>query len=187
MKGRKAKPDALKLAQGNPGKRHISIDPENETPEELPEITGNIPSELSERARGVWKKLVPELSRMRFLKESDRAAFTRYCEYCGEWWRLTKDIEAEGTSYWTESAHGKMQRINPKFIVRERIEKSLERLDDRFGLNPAARQQMMQRLAGVLPSSPPGGLFGEETDEAEAEGRPHAASPIGMLRGGVLH
>ena len=180
-RGRRTEPAAVKIAKGNPGKRPISA-----SSTEATDLKRIAPKELSTAARKIWDQLAPELVRLRFLKESDRAAFSRYCEYFSRWWELTAILAKEGDSYWTESLHGKMQRINPNFQIRDRLEQRLQSLEDRMGLNPAARQQIMQRLAAL----PAGGLFDRATTNGEGEQLSSAVaipSPVGALPKTIVH
>ncbi|CCG42173.1 phage terminase small subunit P27 family [Magnetospirillum molischianum] len=183
-RGRKADPAAVKEAKGNPGRRKTAA-----VADVSADLHTGAPPELSPGARKIWDALAPELARMKFLRETDRAAFARYCVYTAQWWDLTTSIAELGETYETVSAHGTMQRINPKFAVRERIENRLEALEDRFGLNPASRQQILQRMAGITPPPPPGGLFDRGQDGASSsEQAPQPApSPIGLLGSHLLN
>jgi P27 family predicted phage terminase small subunit len=168
MRGRKSDPQAVKDAKGNPGrrKRHEYAACESDN--------GKISAHdrLSDRARKVWDTLSARLERLNFLRETDREVFARYCTYVAQWWDLTDEIKGAGLTYWTESAHGKMRRVAPEFLVRERIENRLEALEDRLGLNPQARQQMLMRLANIQ-ALPPGGLF-DKSNDGTSETKHHA-------------
>ena len=176
-RGPKPEPAEVKRAKGNPGRRPL--------PPETDDASADLastkaPAELEQDAQRIWQKLAPELTRLRFLRETDRGAFARYCEHLAKWWQLTKALRTEGETYLAVSEHNPdgLMRVNPKFLIRERIEKRLEALEDRFGLSPAARQQILQRLAGGLPPPPPGGMF----DQPEPPATPAApASPVGLL------
>lgn len=179
MRGRKSQPAAVKSAKGNPGRRAIPAEPEGKP-------TGRVaaaPRELGAEAKKVWAQMAPELTRLKFLRETDLSAFARYCEHLARWWGLTKDLRKEGETYETQSAHGNMMRVNPKFMVRERIEKRLEPLEDRFGLTPGARMQIMQRLAVVTPV-PVGGLFDGGAEKSAGQTPAAPASPLGLLNRG---
>lgn len=182
-RGRKAEPAELKEAKGNPGRRRIA-----KAPVEPRELVTVAPADLAAEARKVWDRLAPELARLKFLRETDRNAFARYCEHLAAWWAYTKALRIEGETYLAKSEHNPdgLHRVNPKFLLRERIEKRLEVLEDRFGLSPAARQQIIQRLASYTPA-PPGDLF--EAKQPGAPPPPAApASPVGMLsRPAPLH
>lgn len=189
-RGRKAKPAELKRAQGNPGKRALPELPvEAEQKPLAPSKRSSAPKRLTADGRKIWDALAPELKRLKFLRSSDQGAFERYCDTLASYWRVTLELRKAGETYETESAHGRMLRIHPKFMVQERLSRRLDQLEDRFGLSPAARQQIMQRLAAQPPGLPlePGEKAGEgEEAPAPAPGKP---SPIGMLRGGsgALH
>lgn len=182
MRGRKPQPAAVKMAKGNPGRRPVPAEPDGKTPGKV----AVAPRELAKDARAIWTRMAPELTRLKFLRETDLSAFARYCEHLARWWSLTKDLRKEGETYETNSAHGNMLRVNPKFMVRERIEKRLEPLEDRFGLTPGARMQIMQRLAAAPPALPAGGLFGETGDD-KGDGKTPTppVGPLGLLNRGT--
>ena len=117
-------------------------------------IDSRMPKELAPAAREIWAKLAPELERLKFLRATDLFAFTRYCQYAARWIEINKALKTKDLSYWTESAHGKMQRDNPQFRHLVIIEKRLEDLEDRFGLNPMARQRIMLGMAAAAPQLP---------------------------------
>jgi P27 family predicted phage terminase small subunit len=146
------------------------------------------PGGMSAPSLVVWRQIAPELERMNFLRQTDCQAFARYCDALSRFWAVSQKLRKAGTTYWTDSAHGKMQRINPLFIVEERLAKRLTDLEDRFGLTPAARQQIMLRLAqgqGQLPFNPPAGSPGQPDTPAPPGAPPE--SPIGLLAGAKLH
>ncbi len=180
--GRRPKPEAVKDAQGNPGRRKQKN--QADTPDAPTKLDG-APQELSDAARKVWDTIAPGLKQLRFLKDTDRPAFARYCEHAVKWWKLTKDLEDNGLSYLSESAHGKLERVRPNFLIRDRIERKLEALEDRFGMNPAARQQIMMRLAGIAPTNPgDGDLFANQQGVVSGQ-KPktqNAPSAVGLLR-----
>jgi P27 family predicted phage terminase small subunit len=187
MKGRKAKPAEVKAAQGNPGRRPIHHAPD------LPGLSLQPPKDLPAAARRIWEALAPELSRLKLLRATDLGAFARYCEHLARWAELTKALRKSGETYVTQSAHGTMRRIDPNFMVRDRIEGRLHELEDRFGLTPMARQQLLQKLAiAPLPQTPAGNdLFGTQP-EGEAPDAPPAPatlppSPVGLLNRGRLN
>lgn len=189
-RGRKPKPDALKRAQGNPGKRALPELPVEAAQQPLaPPARSSAPARLSEEGRRIWDALAPELERMKFLRSSDQGAFERYCDTLASYWRVTLELREVGETYETESAHGRMLRVHPKFAVQDRLARRLDQLEDRFGLTPAARQQILQRLAAQPTHLPlQSGERPNEAGEALAPSR-NKPSPIGILRGGggALH
>lgn len=73
MAGRPPKPTALKLLQGNPGKRRI---PKGEP---KPKIGAEAPAWLGKRARKFWDNLAPQLVGIRVLTEVDAQALAVLC------------------------------------------------------------------------------------------------------------
>jgi phage terminase small subunit len=65
MRGRKPKPTALKLIEGNPGKRPITGS-EPKPPSTLP----TCPSHLSASAKAEWKRLAHTLNTIGLLKQA---------------------------------------------------------------------------------------------------------------------
>lgn len=165
----------MKEAKGNPGRRRVVKEPESAN-------AAPMPKGLSAAAKKVWAEMAPELQRMKFLRPTDAGAFARYCEHLTRWWALTRSLRKTGETYESTSQHGTLLRVRPEFLVRERLEKRMEALEDRFGLSPAARQQILQRLAVVNPA-PAGDLLdrlGEDQEQGD-EAPAAAPSPIGML------
>jgi P27 family predicted phage terminase small subunit len=180
-------PDALKAAKGNPGKRKLAAT----APSAVVTKGTKPPHQLNAAALAVWRQIAPELERMNFLRSTDRHAFARYCDTLARFWDVRKKLGGGKVTYWTDSAHGKMQRVNPLFLVEERLAKRLTDLEDRFGLSPASRQQIMLRLAANTPQlpfdqpRPAQGVPGPDGDPAAAQAPPE--SPIGILGNAKLH
>ncbi|MFC4169616.1 phage terminase small subunit P27 family [Teichococcus aestuarii] len=140
------------------------------------------PTRLDDAAREIWARLAPDLERMNFLRATDVHAFARYCSALTRYYKVTEDLHAKGETYTSASAHGTLERIHPLFVVQERLAKRLESLEDRFGLNPAARQQIMMRLAQHQPQLPLAAPNAEKQPEQSAAPEPPvAASPMGFL------
>jgi P27 family predicted phage terminase small subunit len=182
-RGRRREPDALKEIKGNPGKRPVAPDPAPETTPAAA-IAMKPPAKLSAGGLAIWREIAPELQRLNFLRHSDRQTFARYCETLARYWNVTRQLKSKDLTYWTESAHGKLKRVNPLFQVENWLERRLVPLEDRFGLSPAARQQILLRLAnapGQLPldmpaaTDPKPGAPGAEAPLLQPQ------SPVGML------
>ena len=178
--GRHAQPDAVKDAKGSSSRRNKRAAVADMAPSKH-----GAPKELSIAAVKVWDLLAPDLRSLNFLRDTDRMAFARYCEHMAKWWKLTKDINDKGDTYETVSLHGRMLRINPSFLVRERLEKHLVSLEDRFGMNPAYRQQILQRMAGLI-AAPPGDLFAGAHSQSDDNHQPNADAKLPSAIG-ILH
>ena len=77
-RGRKPKPTAMKILEGNPGKRPLNVN------EPVPPV-GNIkcPTWLLPEAKKEWKRLAPSLEAMGVLTMADLTAFEGYCQAYG--------------------------------------------------------------------------------------------------------
>lgn len=149
MVGRRPKPDALKIAQGNPGRRPIVSAVAMPAGDPSPPKTVKPIVTLKARAKKVYDLIGPQLRQINFLRPSDEHAFHRYCETLARYWKVTEELDALGgeTYECDTTAGGKMERIRPTFIVQQMLAKRLDALEDRFGLTPSARQQYMMSLA----------------------------------------
>ena len=162
--GRRPKPDAVKQAAGNPGKRKRHDAPAEPAPAAASGLAA--PSQLSHRAKSMWRQIAPELEAMRLLRVTDRHAFGRYCDALARWYDVGEKLRTEGVTYLSQSNHGDLKRINPLFLIEERLTRRLTDLEDRFGLSPAARQQILARMAQQQPNLPFGPPAAEKTDPA---------------------
>jgi len=130
------------------------------------------------KGRKYWSEVAGYLIDARIVRVSDRNALARYCETLADYVAVTRELDGQGHVYWTESNHGKMQRISPWFAVQERLVKRLQDLEDRFGLSPASRQQIVARMAA---GSQAAMNFAQPTDPAPTDAPaapPEATNPI---------
>lgn len=177
-KGRRPEPAEMQAAKGDPGKRGRDRIVETDA---LEVLADQPPPQITGLAAEVWRELLPSLRQAKFVRRTDHQAFARYCNDVARYWRVTQELDEEGETYWTDTNHGKMKRINPTFIVQERLHKRIEAAEDRIGLNPAARQQMMLRQATV---ATPGDLFDRQSKPALEE---ETAGPVGILGRAPIH
>jgi hypothetical protein len=99
----------------------------------------------------------------------------RWCEWCVLWMKLKRRVTVGKLVQHTVSDFVEMDRLSKHFLALLHIEKRLVDLEDRIGMNPRARQQMMVQAAGlnVAPSL-----------ELMRDDAPPAPSPVGMLNVG---
>ena len=74
-RGRKPTPTALKVLEGNPGKRKLNDNeprPEKKAP--------SCPKWLEPEAKKEWRRLAKKMEQMGVLTEVDMAAFAGYCQ-----------------------------------------------------------------------------------------------------------
>ena len=75
QRGRKPKPTALKVLEGNPGGRPLNPN-EPKPAKKAPRC----PSWLEDEAKKEWKRMGKTLEQMGLLTEMDMAAFAGYCQ-----------------------------------------------------------------------------------------------------------
>lgn len=87
-RGRKPKPTALKILQGNPGKRPL---PRNEP---KPHGKAEQPDWLTAGGRSVWEQYAPVVEGMGLLTDADADVFGRWCELAAEFRDKLVDMSA---------------------------------------------------------------------------------------------
>ena len=181
--GRRPLPAEVKRAKGNPGKRKIV-----DAPLDLvaPSAPSSAPKNLSNLARQVWDRMAPRLEELRFLRVTDTPAFARYCTDLAKWWECEMHLRKRGTHYTSKSKHGTLHRINPSFLIQERLDRRLVAQEDRFGMSPSARQRLMLQIAGMSSGMPnPTGAAPKEGDDAGKDEPGLGLEPAGALIGGL--
>ena len=127
-RGRKRIPDAVLAIKG--GRRHHR-QPEPR-PAPGPIATFEIPDWLtSERARGIFRRIVDDYLQRRIIRPPDFIIAARWAHYL-DLWIAAKD---------PESVAG-LDRL----VL---IERALRPLEDRLGLSPLARQEILRGLAAM--------------------------------------
>jgi len=141
MRGRKPKPTLLKVLQGNPGKRQVKKDLQQEILENkkssIPKI--NYPRWYPKKAAGYIESLKPHLIENGTIIEIDRAGLLALGL---AWYRLfqcDKVLLEEG--YTTEGYRGTVVK-HPLTTVLRQAESQYLRWCQEFGLSPAARVRL---------------------------------------------
>ncbi len=140
------KPTALKLLEGNAGKRAV-----NEA-EPKPTITTEPPAWLEPRAAKYWQLLAPKLALLGILSEIDTEAFARYCDGVGIWIELSKFVNKNGTAYAIPAippdpktgSKGRPAKVEAYPQARQYKEYSemLLRFEMQFGMTPSVRSRL---------------------------------------------
>lgn len=139
MKGRKPKPTALKIIQGNPGKRPLN---KNE-PKPKP-IAPKCPAWLHKDAKREWKRIAPELERLGLLSVVDMAALATYCESWAQYKEAIEFIHKNGTVYPIKDEDGKVKYLQqvPQVSIANKALLNIRTLCAEFGLTPGSRGRM---------------------------------------------
>jgi len=148
-RGRKPKPTALKLLEGNPGKRQLNMNEPRLTQKMPPEC----PDWLEEEAQAEWNRLSETLFEMGILTDLDVAPFAAYCQAYARWREAEEFISQHGsivktkTGYWQQVPQVSIAHTNQKAMLQAAAE---------FGLTPSARSRIIA-----------GNAKKEEVDEME--------------------
>lgn len=153
--GPQPKPTQIKIAQGNPGRRQL-----NDGEPVPPPGPVDAPKWLTPAARAIWDDLAPVLITMRVLTVADRMTFGRYCRAFARYLELQKnfwDKGPHGTLYPLKDKKGRTRNAGewPQAAEIRRLQEILVRLEDRFGLSPAARSRLRVSGSGNAGTPPP--------------------------------
>ena len=141
-RGRKPKPTALKVLEGNPGKRPLN------TNEPIPPNSSPIkcPSWLLPEAKKEWKRLAPALEAMGVLTMADITAFEGYCQAYARWKEAEEFITQHGSIFKTPS--GYVQQV-PQVSIAQQNLKIMQSFCSEFGLTPATRARIIANGGGT--------------------------------------
>jgi P27 family predicted phage terminase small subunit len=175
-RGRPPKPTALKVLEGNPGKRPLNQNepkPEKKAP--------NCPSWLLPDAKKEWRRLSKELEAMGLLTRIDMAAFAGYCQAYARWKEAEEFISKHGSIL--KTASGYIQQI-PQVSIAQQNLKQMRNFCSELGLTPSAAvdstlltpvvllREMPWQSTGEIPNAEDFMLWQKMTNE---EGGDHLA------------
>lgn len=140
--GRRPKPTALKLVDGNPGKRPLNHR------EPKPKIGTTPPNWISKEAKTEWRRLYKHLAEIGLLTKADRQVFTSYCIASGRMARAERKIEEQGEV--VETSNGN-EIQNTWLGIYNRADAAMADRAKELGLTPAARSKVQTQGQGVGP------------------------------------
>lgn len=125
---RRSKPTALKVVQGNPGKRKLNAAEPKPTAGSL-----KAPPGLDYYGKWLWASYAPILQRLGLYTEADTLALSTLCMAYSRWRKALKDLEGlmPGDPGYRDIA-----------ITVEKAEQSLRMLANEFGMTPASRSRL---------------------------------------------
>lgn len=184
-RGRKEKPAALRLAQGNPGRRKIeertAFVAEAAPAEEFPP-----PAHLCEEEKLIWREEVRHVGSLNLLRKSDISAFEIYVSALHIWRKAKQVVAKQGASYVSSSKHGDMVRVRPEVMMMNRYERVILNFQREFGMTSVSRIRAHSIVAatrqpgqGDLPLAGGGNGKAAGQDPAVA---PAVRGPLGALR-----
>ncbi|GGP55973.1 phage terminase small subunit P27 family [Streptomyces abikoensis] len=96
------------------------------------------PEWLSEEAAAEWARVMPELSRLDLVKESDRAALAAYCEAWATFVEATRTVQREGLTI--EARQGTL--AHPAVAIARNAGREMRSWAAHFGLTPSTEQAL---------------------------------------------
>lgn len=183
LRGPKSTPTALKLLQGNPGKRPLNladgVNPLIRAP--------SPPSWLSPQALKEWRRITGELLTLGLIAEIDKASLSTYCQTWGDLCDLEAAFAAQKkkardsdkksdtvvmAAYFQKTPTGFLREsaIHKKIIE---MRSELDRYVRNFGLNPSARARV--QASNMLQPQLPG---------FESDAKPDGFGMFKVVQGG---
>lgn len=103
-----------------------------------------MPDWLSDDERRIWDKLVTMLSTMGVLSSCDEFALSRYVHLWVRWRTATAWLAEHGDMYPLKDEAGKVRYMQqwPQVAIANKLAVELRRLEQEFGLTPAARTRI---------------------------------------------
>ena len=139
------KPTALKVLQGNPGKRAL---PKGEPKPD----SGRLPSAprwLSDEAKREWKRLAPRLHAVGLLTEVDGLALAMLCEAFAQYMAAKTVVDSEGMLLVSEKGNSYQ---HPAAGLMTQARGELMKWAREFGMTPAARSRISVQAADDAPT-----------------------------------
>lgn len=139
-RGTKPKPTALKVLEGNPGKRPLNKDEPKPKP-----IMPPCPEWLHEDAKREWERISPELEQLGLLTVVDMAALSGYCESWAQYKKAIEFLHKHGETYPIKDENGKVKYIQqfPQVSIANKALQNIKAFCAEFGLTPSSRSRMI--------------------------------------------
>ena len=139
------KPTALKVLQGNPGKRAL---PKGEPKPD----SGRLPSAprwLSDEAKREWKRIAPRLHAVGLLTEVDGLALAMLCEAFAQYMAAKTVVDSEGMLLVSEKGNSYQ---HPAAGLMTQARGELLKWAREFGMTPSARTRIVVDTGSEEPS-----------------------------------
>jgi phage terminase small subunit len=146
MSGPSKKPTALRIIEGNRGKR--AMNKQEPDPEYLEREQLAAPSNLDEAAAAVWNELAPEYQKARLIAKIDVRTFAMGCIAIADFYYATAKCSAlkKELNALSDGADEKIQSLNGKIqfwsVQQSMAYKQASAFFDKFGGSPAARTRI---------------------------------------------
>ena len=132
--GRKPKPTAQKIAEGNPGKRKIN----GREPQPAPDAP-RMPDHLGKIARQEWRRMIKQLQPLGLLTTIDGGALALYCTAYERWADAEQQVRNTGIIVKAPSGFPVQ---NPYLAVANKAMGQMQKLLVEFGCTPSSRSRI---------------------------------------------
>lgn len=136
--GRPPKPTALKVLEGNPGKRPL---PQNE-PKPKP-LAPKRPAWLTGEGKKMWERLSPELERLGLLTVIDGETFAAMCARWKTFVECERYLKKNGlTHIYINTLGAKNELERPQVKIGQKALDQFKAFCTEFGLTPSSRTRI---------------------------------------------
>ena len=140
QRGRPNKPTALKVLEGNPGKRPLS----RTEPKPIP-ISPKPPNWLASEAKKMWKHLAPQLETLGLLTIIDGYALAAACQSYSTWAKIERYLQKNGLTMEIKKVDDDGQPFTsyiqqrPEVSIGNKALMAFKSFCTEFGLTPSSR------------------------------------------------
>ena len=141
--GRPPKPTALKILQGNPGRR-----PLNESEPKFAADNLTCPGWLTSAARREWRRIVKAMPHG-LATEGDRAALASYCQAWARWQEAERALSQAGSLTFEEPMLDKQGNLvgykvkpRPEVAISQKYAHLMLAAASKFGFDPSSRSKV---------------------------------------------
>jgi P27 family predicted phage terminase small subunit len=144
--GRKPKPTALHVINGNPSK--INLEARQKAEPQFSKVAPDCPEFLDQYAREEWQRMAPELERLGLLTYADLAAFAAYCANYSIWRQADEMVRKDGmvVKVVALDRDGEIKyesiRKHPAVSIRSDAFEKMKAFLIEFGFTPASRSRV---------------------------------------------
>ena len=118
------------------------MNPDEPKPEAGPP---DCPQQLSEAAQGIWREMV-QIVAPGVLTRDNGQTLARYCHSLCRWWKLAEWLDENPDTYTVDDKLGNTRHVrHPNVITYEKLGRDLTRIEQEFGLTPAARTRVQAK------------------------------------------
>jgi P27 family predicted phage terminase small subunit len=140
--GRTPKPTALKILEGNPGKRPLN---KSEPKPSVLLANATPPNflKLSNGAKRVWQEVLPALPKG-LITNADQCLFARWCELQIDRGELREFIRENGRTLSLFDSQGNLRTVKtqPQIAILSACEVEIRQIESQIGMTPSSRSRV---------------------------------------------